>query len=240
MALREYSKDLESRVEQRTREILNGERFVAAGRVASSLGHDLRGPLVTISNAVELAMSDPERVDHYLTMIKRNTNRSVELIEGFRDKLRERPLQLASTDLGDLLHTAIEDTVIPDSVNIVTQIDDNLGSLMIDASQIRRVLDNLMKNSLDAMPDRGELTVAAFHKAEKVRIEVSDTGTGISKEELGSLFTPFQSGKSGGVGLGLVICKQTVEANSGSIDVKSKVGKGTTVAMTLPLERDNP
>jgi len=237
--LREHSKDLESRVEQRTRELLDAERMVAAGRVASTLGHDLRGPLVTISNAVEMAMKHPEEADRYLAMIRRNSHRSIELIEGLREELREKPLRREMIDLGNMIQRAIVETVIPDSVKTGLLVDDNLGSVMIDASQIRRVLDNLVSNSLEAMPNGGELTISASRDDEMVHIEVSDTGTGITKEDMKSLFTPFHSKKSGGVGMGLVSCKQTVEAHGGSIQVESKVGKGTTVVIAIPSDAEN-
>lgn len=213
------------------------ERMTAAGRVTATLGHDLRGPLVTIRNAVDLARGNPEIMDRMRTMIKSNADGSIELIEGLRERLKENPVLLELTDLGALIHKAKAEMLIPESVNVVLLIGDNLGSVMIDASQMRRVLDNLINNALDAMPGGGRLTISASRSGETLRFAVSDTGVGISEESMKNLFTPFHSRKSDGLGLGLYLCKQSVEAHGGSIKVESEVGKGTTVAFIIPSDK---
>ncbi len=226
---------LEELVDERTREITYAERMTAAARVTAMVGHDLLGPLVTISNAAYLARQSPEKAERMLTMIENNASRSIAMIEELRERLREKPLLLGMTDLGALIRTATEEAMILDSVKVVLRLNDNLGSVMIDASQMRRVLDNLISNALDAMPGGGVLNVAAYRDGEAVRLEVSDTGVGISEEDMGSLFTPFHSGKSRGLGLGLAFCKQTVEAHGGVITVESEVSEGTLFAIRLPL-----
>ena len=180
---------------------------------------------------------NPERSERLMQMIENNAKRSIEMLEGFRERLRSSPIHPEMTDLGALIRTAIEDTMMPDNVKSALRIDDDLGSIMIDALQIRRVLDNLIRNALDAMSAGGELTIAADADGENVRLEVSDTGVGIHEEEIPRLYDPFYSSKPDGLGIGLVFCKQTVEAHGGSIAVESEAGKGASFIVTLPLNR---
>jgi signal transduction histidine kinase len=116
------------------------------------------------------------------------------------------------------------------------RLDEKIGSVMIDRSKMRRVLDNLIKNALEAMPNGGDLTISTHRDGEWKRIEISDTGEGISEEDRATLFTPFISRKEGGLGLGLVFCKETVEAHGGTLSLESEVGEGTSVTITLPID----
>ncbi|MEE9520027.1 MAG: ATP-binding protein, partial [bacterium] len=229
-----YTEALKRRADERTREVMEAERMADLARVATMVGHDLRGPLVTIVNASHLLRGNPERSERLLQMIENNAKRSIEMLEGLRERLRSTPIHPEATDLGVLIRTAIEDTMIPDNVKRVLRIDADLGTIVIDAPRIRRVLDNLIRNALEAMPEGGELTIATDADDANVRIEVSDTGVGIHEENLKRLYDPFYSSKPGGLGLGLAFCKQTVEAHGGSIAVESELGEGTTFVVTLP------
>jgi PAS domain S-box-containing protein len=233
--LRTHTGNLESMLAERTRKLLVAERMAAASRVTAMLGHDLRAPLVTIGNAADLAMKSPENAERMLTMIKRNADKSITMLEELRERLREKPILLEMTDLGALILKAIEDTLIPDSVNTILRLDEKLGPFMLDASQMRRVLHNLIGNALDAMPGGGELTISSERDGETVLLEVSDTGGGISEDDMKDLFSPFHSKKSGGLGLGLAFCKQTVEAHNGSITVESEIGQGTKIEIVIPM-----
>ena len=190
------------------------------------------GRLVTIVNASHLLKGNPERSERLLHMIENNAHRSIEMLEGLRERLKSTPIHPEATDLGVLIRTAIEDTMIRDNVKSVLRIDCDLGTIVINAPRIRRVLDNLIRNALEAMPEGGELTIAADDAI--VRIEVSDTGVGIHEENLKRLYDPFYSSKHGGMGLGLAFCKQTIEAHGGSIAVESELGEGTSFVVTLP------
>ena len=203
--------------------------------VMAMVVHDLRGPLVTIVNAVQLIRSSPGSSERMLTMIEDNADRSIAMLEDLRERLLLTPLMKEEMSLSALISMAVEDAFIPDSVKVDLQLDDDLGSLMIDASKMRRVLDNLIRNGLDAMPSGGELTISALRDSVGVRLEISDSGVGISKGDMMYLFVPFHSKKVGGLGVGLVYCKQTVEAHGGTISVESELGKGTTIRISIPL-----
>jgi len=202
--------------------------------VAAMVGHDLRGPLVTIANAVQLIRNGSEGSEKLLKMIEDNASRSMVMLEDLRDFLRSTSMVREETDLSSLITKVVEDTFIPDSVNVNLELDNNIGYVMIDASKMRRVLDNLIRNALDAMPSGGDLRISTRRGDEWRRIEVSDTGVGIAEEDMANLFIPFYSRKAGGLGLGLVFCKEIVEAHGGTISVISDVDEGTNVTITLP------
>ncbi|MHB8900875.1 MAG: sensor histidine kinase, partial [Thermoguttaceae bacterium] len=111
-----------------------------------------------------------------------------------------------------------------------------------DSRQLGEALVNLMVNALEAMPDGGELAISVHpeqddtgcHGQESLRIDVSDTGSGIRPEDLERLFEPFFTTKATGSGLGLTILRETVERHGGSVDVHSRLGAGTTFSIRLP------
>ncbi|HCC69395.1 MAG TPA: hypothetical protein DEP99_05860, partial [Nitrospiraceae bacterium] len=114
------------------------------------------------------------------------------------------------------------------------------GELFItrDLHQLRQVFLNLGINAIDAIQDEGKITVSTERKNDIVEINFSDTGVGISKEDMEKIFYPFFTTKDKGTGLGLSIAQRIVEEHGGSIIVQSKVGSGTTFKVVLPV-KDN-
>jgi signal transduction histidine kinase len=107
---------------------------------------------------------------------------------------------------------------------------------MVDLTKIKRVLINLIKNAIEAMPNVGKLTLYGKKVGDLFEISVADTGPGISDEVLPKLFTPLFTTKAQGMGFGLAICKRIVEAHGGTITVKTATGEGTTFKIALPIE----
>jgi len=117
---------------------------------------------------------------------------------------------------------------------VTIELGEGFEELQLDPLKMRRVLDNLIGNALEAMPRGGELKITAGTVDRKVIIKVSDTGVGIPAEEMKNLFKPFHTTKPKGMGLGLAQCKRAVEAHGGNIACESMVGEGTTFTVTLP------
>lgn len=110
------------------------------------------------------------------------------------------------------------------------------GELRVDVGRFTRVLLNLIKNSVEAMPKGGALRLGLEQIHDIALFRVSDTGSGIPEELLPKIFEPFVTyGKSKGTGLGMPIVKSVVESHGGTIAIRSKVGVGTTVEITLPI-----
>ena len=158
------------------------------------------------------------------------------MLEEFRSQTRDTPLELVSTDLTVLINASVEEAQVPNSINVVVNIGDGLENVFVDPQKMRRVLDNLLENAVDAKPNSVIITVTAERTEDKVTIRVSDTGVGISNEEMLHLFKPFHTTKRKGLGLGLAYCKRAVDAHSGTITVESEVGKGTTFTIHIPVK----
>jgi signal transduction histidine kinase len=202
------------------------------------VGHDLRGPLQTIKNAVYLMEKDPDSSHEMRGTIEDSVDYAASMLEELRLNVGDTPLQLQEANLGTLIRKAIEETPKPDSVETELQLDDGLDSVSMDPLKIRRVLDNLLRNAVQAMPDGGTLEVSAAYDGDIVFIKVRDTGTGIPEELMPDLFKAFVTTKPKGMGLGLAYSKRAVEAHGGTIVVESKVGQGTTFTVRLPKERN--
>ncbi len=234
--LLEYAEHLEDMVVERTKELLDAERMVAAGRVASMLGHDLRGPLQNIKSAAYLLRKMPEKAEETIEIIERAADRASRMLEELRYNTREQPLKIVATDLSLIVQRSVEEASPPAKIEVILEIGECLEEVILDPVKIRRVLDNLIGNALEAMPAGGVLKVECERKDNGVMIVVSDTGIGIKEEDMPKLFKPFHTTKPKGMGLGLAYCKRAVEAHGGTIGVESKEGEGTAFTVTLPIK----
>jgi signal transduction histidine kinase len=108
--------------------------------------------------------------------------------------------------------------------------------IRVDTEKMRRVFANIIKNAVDAMPKGGRLTITSREVNSNVKIAFTDTGVGMSKETLEKLFSPLFTTKAKGMGFGLSIARRFLKSHGGKISVKSTVGKGTTFAVTIPIE----
>lgn len=234
--LKRYAQNLEEMVAKKTRELLEAEQMVTAGRVAAMVGHDLRNPLQTIRSATSILKRTPEKKDEMLDMIERATEQAANMLEELRQRTREPSPQIKETNLADLIKKSVAETSIPASISVEVRVGNGLESVQLDPDKVRRVLENLFRNAVEAMPDGGNMEVSAERKEDRVSLRVSDNGVGIPEEVMRNLFKPFHTTKSKGMGLGLAYCKRTIEAHRGAIDVESVVGKGTTITMTLPID----
>jgi two-component system, NtrC family, nitrogen regulation sensor histidine kinase NtrY len=118
-------------------------------------------------------------------------------------------------------------------------LDENLPRPQADPTLLRRALENLILNSLAAMPAGGTLTVRTAQRSGAVRLEVTDTGEGLTPEECARLFTPYYTTKRHGTGLGLAIVQSVVSDHGGRIEVESAPGAGATFRIELPMEQKN-
>ena len=114
------------------------------------------------------------------------------------------------------------------------QLADDLSPIAADPDLLHRALSNLVLNAMDAMPEGGTLTLRTSRQGENARIEVSDTGKGLTPEECERLFTPYYTSKAHGTGLGLAIVQSVINDHGGRISVHSAQGQGTTFVIELP------
>lgn len=132
---------------------------------------------------------------------------------------------------------ALAKVKIPKRVRVVNSTK-NQPPMKLDVEKMRRVFLNLTLNAVDAMPKGGTLTIASARSDDNVHITFKDTGEGMTTETLAKLWSPLYTTRAKGMGFGMAIAKRLVEAHGGSISVETKVGKGSTFTVTLPIKRD--
>jgi len=244
-ALKEYSGRLEEMVEEQTRELREAQeelilkqRLAILGQLAGGVSHELRNPLATITNAVyflQMTLADAdEKTQDYLHLIASQTQTAGKIVSDLLDFSRETPADKQRTPITELVSQLWERRPPPDNVEATTLVPDNLPPAFVDPQQIGQVLDNLVINAYQAMPDGGSLTVRADVKGGQLHLSITNTGVGIPKEHMEKLFEPLFSTKPRGIGLGLAVSKTLLEANGGSIEVESEEGKGSTFTVILP------
>ncbi|OGD45604.1 hypothetical protein A3K69_03770 [Candidatus Bathyarchaeota archaeon RBG_16_57_9] len=234
--LREYAEQLKKAVEERSRELLEAERMATAGRVSSMVGHDLRSPLQSIKNAVYLIKQRPELTPRMLEVIEGAVDRSLKMLDELRQRTREEPLALEPTDMKQLVKQVAREVPHPPKITIIVEADD-VAEIQVDPLRMRRVLENLVNNAVESIHLEGEVKISLRKEGDNIVLKVIDQGRGMAPDVMSQLFKPFFTTKPGGLGLGLAFCKRTVEAHEGGIRVESEEGKGTTVIVTLPINK---
>ncbi len=219
------------------------KRLSTIGQVAGMVGHDLRNPLQSIVGEIYLAknelgaMPDSEQkgcLQESVNAIAEQVSYMDKIVSDLQTFVKPVEVHKQSVNLKRLIVALLAQISIPKNVQTSMQVETSLNA-DTDPQLLKRVLINLVTNAVQAMPEGGELTLKAkTAKAGQVEIVVEDTGMGIPDEIMPKIFTPLFTTKSKGQGFGLAVCKRVIEAQGGSINFESKVGKGTKFTITLP------
>ncbi len=245
-------------------ELVRKEKLATLGQLAGSVGHELRNPLGVMSNAIyflKTVMPDAgETIKEYLDIIKNEVNNSQRIISDLLDFSRTKTPQLQLIPANKLIRQALGKCGIPENITVHIDIPETLPMIKIDPFQMGQVFQNLITNAVQAMPNGGSVKIAArlissdvgaglvpahvqggqpqgLPLQDFIEISVTDTGEGISPENMGKLFQPLFTTKAKGIGLGLTVSKNLTEANGGKLEVESQIGNGTTFAVILPVEK---
>jgi PAS domain S-box-containing protein len=235
-----YFRDLRERKRWEA-ELLQNERLATLGKMVAHITHEIKNPLLVIGGFARqiLRQSElPPAVRQKLTLISQEVQRLEEYLVSLGTFTRVGAASKTASDLvslvkevGEGLSAAMQEQ----GVTFRVEVPQDLPRIPLDPGQIRQVLLNLFKNSLEAMPQGGGLTVQVQPESQYVILKVADTGQGIAPEHLPSLFTPFFSTKEKGTGLGLVICRQLIELHGGAISLTGRPGQGASVTIHLPV-----
>jgi len=211
--------------------------------MASGIIHDLRSPLAAISNAAELIarteLSSSQRQVLSQSQLGASQRMGAMLGEILEYSRGDYQLSFSRQELAALVDSAIKECVNPMRAPLVAvevHVPANLF-VRVDCEKTRRIFENLLGNSVQAMPQGGTITVRAEEDGDKVRINIADTGSGIPALLRDRLFEPFVSqGKQGGTGLGLAIARSIAEAHGGSLTLVSADDRPAEFCLELPLE----
>jgi len=219
--------------------LLKSERLAAIGETASMVAHDLRNPLQGIIGATynlrNASLTINER-DEMLELIEDGVEYSDAIVRDLLDYSSTIQLALTESSPRQITSSALRAVRVPNNIRLqdLAQVQ---PTIRVDPDRMKRVFVNLIENAVDAMPGGGTLTISSRESNGYVEVVFTDTGTGIPKDIMATLWKPLHTTKAKGVGLGLAICKRLVEAHGGEISVETKIGEGTTFTLRLPIER---
>jgi len=230
-------------LEQRDR-LVQAERVAAWRELARRLAHELKNPLfplqITVENLQRARAAHPAEFDEVFRESTATLLAELGKLRGivgrFSDFARMPQPQLETVDLNNLVRDSLklfEAQMQAAGVTLRLDLAPELRAIQADPGQLGRALQNLVLNAIDAMPSGGALAIRTAAHEGGVRLEVSDTGQGLTQEECDRLFTPYYTTKTHGTGLGLAIVQSVISDHGGRIAVRSEPGKGTTFLIDL-------
>ena len=234
--------------------LVQTERVAAWRELARRLAHELKNPLfplqLTVENLMRARSQSPEQFDEIFhesssTLLAEISNLKA-IIGRFSEFSKMPRPQLQPVRVNEILRGVVKlyeaQLQAPGRAPILSklELEERTGTIAADPDLLHRALSNLVLNAMDAMPNGGTLTLRTRRNDGKVIIEISDTGSGMTREECERIFTPYYTSKQHGTGLGLAIVQSVVSDHGGRIGVQSKPGRGTTFMIELPDNLDEP
>lgn len=229
-------------VQNLKREIETSRRLASLGRLAAGIAHEIRNPLSSIKGFAtyfkERYRDNPEDKKTAEIMVQ-EVDRLNRVISQLLEFARPMNVEKKSTSLQSLIQHSlkmIEHQSMAKQIRISTSLAPDIEEISLDPDRINQVLLNLYLNAIEAMEKGGTLSVDLSRAGDSkgIRISVSDTGVGISKENLVHIFDPYFTTRPSGTGLGLAIVHKIIESHQGEVQVESEEGKGATVTILLP------
>jgi len=248
--VKSFSEELEQKVDERTKELkqtqeqlIQSEKLASIGQLAAGVAHELNNPISVMlgfSQAILRKLPEDNPLYKPLSTIEREGLRCKGIIQNLLDFARRSKPAFQPTNINEVLEAAcalIEHQISLDNVVITKGYAPNLPRVLADANQIQQVFVNIIHNAYQAMPQGGTLRLITRSLGDEVQVIFSDTGVGISPENIKRIFDPFFTTKEvgQGTGLGLSVSYGIVEQHGGTIEVESKVGVGTTFIIKLPI-----
>lgn len=220
--------------------LIRSERLSAIGQLASRLAHDIRNPLSTIKNSIELIRigkydQTDEKLKSYLERLERAANRISHQINDVMDFVKVKPLELEETNLNDVILHVIEDLKI-NKIKMDLQTNESVIKLNADFKKLEVLFTNLLINAQQAIGNDGYIVIRIKKKSNSVEIEIEDTANALDKNDVQKIFEPLYTTKQNGTGLGLVSCKNIVESHGGKISVRVKP---TVFHVILPINLES-
>lgn len=234
---RDITKDIFQKV------LMQQDKMASIGRLAAGVAHEINNPLTTILTSAMLMQEDTDPDDpryQELQTIGTEALRCRKIVSSLLDFARQTRPTMKLTDINQVIRECVVLTRKQAAFNDVT-VEENLAAdlpqINMDKARIEQVLINLTLNAIETTDPGGKITINSrfASKADMIEITVSDTGKGISEEDVDRIFEPFYTTSESGTGLGLAITHGIIEQHGGTIEVESKMGQGTSFIIRLPL-----
>ncbi|MFH0777988.1 MAG: cache domain-containing protein, partial [Candidatus Eisenbacteria bacterium] len=227
-----------------SRQLNQSAKLASIGRLAAGIAHEINNPLTGVLTFAHLLHQKPgmdQQSKEDLNIIVRETTRVRGIVQGLLNFARESPPQRQMLDMNDIMKQTMTLVCSQREFHKVVVVENFAANLPLtsgDKNQLQQVFLNLSLNACEAMERGGTLTITTAAKDNRVVISFADTGCGIREEHLEDIFEPFftTKGATKGTGLGLSVSYGIIQRHGGSIDVKSKIGAGSTFTITLPIE----
>ena len=244
-SLKERDEQLKENTQQ---QIMKSERLASLGTLAAGVAHEINNPLGTISMYSQMTFDelaeDNESCRENLAIVIKQTDKAARIVKNLLEFARQSEPEMRMLDINEVLKQSIAITAHAAelrNIKMAINLNSEIPGIEGDSDKLQQVFINMIINAIHAMPDGGELTIAArpVKDGNFVEIEISDTGCGIPEENIKKLFDPFFSTKETGegTGLGLSVSLGIVERHGGSIDVRSKVNEGSAFTIKLPVKK---
>jgi two-component system sensor histidine kinase DctS len=249
---RDVTEQIESArmLRQREADFAHTERLTTMGQMASEMAHELNQPLYAIANFAEACLGrlrqlpsggDPAELSKWIEQIAQQARRAGSVVRRIAQFVRKGELDQESLDLNQrVLDTSVllEFATGKRGIHVDYDLTPDLPPIVADRLLIEQVLLNLVRNAAEAMqetePHRRKLTIRTFRETDSVGVAVSDSGRGIAPQHFDRLFEPYFTTKPDGTGMGLAICRSTIEAHGGRIWAENNPGGGATFQFVLP------
>ncbi|MHC4267676.1 MAG: two-component system sensor histidine kinase NtrB [Planctomycetota bacterium] len=230
-------------------QLLHTERLATIGEMSAKVAHEIRNPLSSISLNTELLYDEiinnnnegkKEDAENLIQSILNEVDTLTEMSDEYLRFARFPRLETKPASVNNVLielSRFFNKERLQRGIAIKENYATDLPQILLDTNQIKQAFLNILKNSFEAMPEGGKLSISTRLKDNNIVVYITDTGSGIIKEDVQRVFDPFYSAKINGTGLGLALTKKTIEGHRGDVVCKSTIDKGTTMIITLPVDR---
>jgi len=233
-------------LQQTQQQLIKTEKMAAIGQMAAAISHDLRNPLTGIKMATYYLGSKIDKSEVEINSILQDIELEIDyasnVVTNILTYSRSTELIYTMSSINQIIEDTMHFVYLKNrdkGIELVKEYDNTISEILLDNKKIKQVIVNLLSNSMQAMPNGGQLKVATKLNQDNVRIIISDTGSGIDKSVQERIFTPFFTTKARGVGLGLSIVNNIVQKHGGKTEIISEVDKGTVFTVTLPIRKQN-
>ncbi len=223
------------------KELIRKEGLSMIGKIASSVGHELRNPLGSIKNVAfflkkYVNIEDPT-ADEYIDTLNDEVRTAENILSDLLNFSKKEKLNKKEVSLAKIVEKALDSATIPERISLKSKLSRETCKIYADPDKLQQALKNILENSVSSIEKKGEINIKTEKEDSQILIKVSDDGQGMSENTKKNMFIPLYTTKTRGLGLGLPVVKDIVENHGGNIDIESSYDCGTEVVLRIPARR---